>query len=690
MKEKPSSWRKWALVAAACVVFLIAGTLIALKVLFPPEKVQQIALENLESALGRKVRIASASIGLGGAGIRGLEVSDVPDFDTGTFLKAEELGVRVRLLPLLLRREIQIVSLKLEGWSVRIVAAGKEKPAEEAASGAKAAAGPALAIDSLTVARGSIEYEDAKTGVYVAFKDINGEGRGIRLDAPFDLTLSFGYQYGKGKSAVTGQVTFNGSIHPGGGDGMKVWVSADPLSLEYEGIKVEIRGGMANVESPEADFKLKISELKYETLKKLAEVPEGFHVPALAGSLKARYASQLLDIRELSLRGDGTAFDFKGGQTKKGWAIHSARILWKRLEIAASGNIFNPSKKQKAMGLDLKIDSTRMSLTDMAASVPAAVPEGLSGNAEFHVRVKGTSEKPSLSGEAKFDAIAMTISGQSLSKIKGQVKFTPESISGAIKGKLNKGELDIQFDARDYQSDKPTYTLKGKITELDLAKLPASSEKPSAGKKTPAEKNDSKKSQSLNTSGTITIGKIMHPNFRAGATEIRWNLKNLSEDLSKLGGTLDFKVGAGQFQDLGDLSDKPLVKIVLMPVIILQKVAKFVKVPLFPRFDKVDFKEITGAYTFTKGIMKVRESHLDSKIAYAKISGTTDLGKDRLDLRISTKLGVKQIAGPVGFKVKGSLQNPQVKLDVTSILKQPVVEKAIDQGRKLLEGFFKR
>ena len=42
-----------------------------------------------------------------------------------------------------------------------------------------------------------------------------------------------------------------------------------------------------------------------------------------------------------------------------------------------------------------------------------------------------------------------------------------------------------------------------------------------------------------------------------------------------------------------------------MPVIILQKVAKYVKVPLFPRFDNVDFKEITGAYTFTKGMMKV-------------------------------------------------------------------------------------
>ena len=78
------------------------------------------------------------------------------------------------------------------------------------------------------------------------------------------------------------------------------------------------------------------------------------------------------------------------------------------------------------------------------------------------------------------------------------------------------------------------------------------------------------------------------------------------------------------------------------------------------------------------------------------MSGSVNLPTERLDVRIQTKLhaasGMK-VARPVGMKVKGTLSDPSVRLDVESIIKQPEVEKAlekgIEEGTKFLQNLFK-
>jgi uncharacterized protein YhdP len=103
----------------------------------------------------------------------------------------------------------------------------------------------------------------------------------------------------------------------------------------------------------------------------------------------------------------------------------------------------------------------------------------------------------------------------------------------------------------------------------------------------------------------------------------------------------------------------------------------------------VDFKEITGDYALAAGVMTVRGSRLDSAIADVVMTGTADLAKDSLALRVDTRLPVAQASGPISFKVSGSLSDPKVKLDPLSILKQPEVEKVIDKGKELLKGLLK-
>ena len=67
------------------------------------------------------------------------------------------------------------------------------------------------------------------------------------------------------------------------------------------------------------------------------------------------------------------------------------------------------------------------------------------------------------------------------------------------------------------------------------------------------------------------------------------------------------------------------------------------------------------------------------------MTGTADLGKDKLNLHISNRLPGKTVAGPIGFKVRGSLKDPKVRLDPVSILKQPAVQKPIKKGKEVLQ-----
>ena len=84
---------------------------------------------------------------------------------------------------------------------------------------------------------------------------------------------------------------------------------------------------------------------------------------------------------------------------------------------------------------------------------------------------------------------------------------------------------------------------------------------------------------------------------------------------------------------------------------------------------------------------------MDSSAGFVTASGTADLGRNALALRLDTKLaeqGPLRLSGPVGFTVTGTPAEPVVKVDPVSLLKQPEVEKAVDNVRKAVEEGGKR
>ncbi|MFH1726297.1 MAG: AsmA-like C-terminal region-containing protein [Elusimicrobiota bacterium] len=720
------------LAAAALLVAALAATVIALKVFFPPERIEAFVVERLGASLGREIRIASSSIGLSGARLEGVEISEIPDFKAGTIVKARRLRVSLRLWALLRRRELRVTELALDGWELKVVrgadgafnvlAAAPSPGESKETSAAPAGAAPSaeapenepaepggggllgLGISRLRLRDGSVSYEDRRDGTRASLSGIELSADEPSLERSFDLRLDCYYSVSSTTPAWSGRVEAHATIDAADGELDRASVELKSLELRLGGLEARLKGRIRELGAPKADLELSLPELKSEEIGPLAPVPEGFHLPPLKGTVQVHLRKEGISLPAVALSGKG--FLLKGGAEQTGdlWRIRSASLGWGPLELRLDGSVRRAPDGREAPLLDLRIRSSRAPLAEAAKLMPGATAYAPSGHSDFDIRVKGPSSSPELSGSIALERAGFTAREQTFAGLGGSIAFSPEAVQGEVRGKWNGAELRMKVDARDYRGPKPRLFLDGDLSVLDLSLLPdagRSAPERSAGddgkdaghESSPGSGRRPPKARSLTTSGRIVIGEIRHPKFQAAASTLAWSLHGVAADLSKLGGEVKFHIGEGRFEDLKTLSaSRPLLKTILLPVMALQKAAGLVKIPLFPAFDKVQFKEIVGDYVVEKGVMKIRKSRLDSRAAFAQMTGTADLVADRLDLHVSTKLGAQvglNISGPIGFNIRGSLSHPVVKLDPASLLKQPGVEKAIKTGQDLLRSIFK-
>ncbi|HEU4639266.1 MAG TPA: AsmA family protein, partial [Candidatus Binatia bacterium] len=172
--------RKWIIVGA---VLLSLGAILVLALVNLNSLINRnktYLLDQAQQALGRKVSVGEAEVTLwGGVGIRlkNFTMSDDPAFSSGDFVRAKDLQVNLKLLPLL-RREFQIKRLILHDPVIQIVrnrdgrfnfsTIGKEKKdrekkpdAEEKEKQRKTAG---LLVSMVNISGGDVHYVDRKEG----------------------------------------------------------------------------------------------------------------------------------------------------------------------------------------------------------------------------------------------------------------------------------------------------------------------------------------------------------------------------------------------------------------------------------------------------------------------------------------------------------------------------------------------
>lgn len=687
---------KWAAYGVGGVAALVGAAAVGVRVFLPPAKVKALALEKLGTALGREVRLADASLRLSGVRLVGLEVSEVPDFKAGKAFKAKSVTATPRWWPLLTRRELLVSAVDVEAPEVWVSPAPARKAPAGAAAPAEPAAAAAFSVSSLRVHGGALAYKGAD-GTAISLKGLDLNAKDVRPAGPVPFSLSFEFETRSAGARHSGRVEVQGALDAAGGDPAKGGLSFEPLSLTFDGLKARATGKVTGFAAPKVDAELTLPRLERSQAPFLAAAPEGFALPALSGPLKAAVTEKGLQLETLELKGEGAALGLKAAQDGTRWKVPALSASWGALRLSASGSADTGAKGGTAVDFKAKLEP--LALAEAAKLVPGSAAYEAGGTFAAELSAKGPAADPALSGDVTLTGASFTVAKQKLSGLEAKLALAPDSAAGTIKGKVNGADFSATLDGKDLRK-APRLRLDARLAKLDLSTLPAAKgAAPAAdkdgGKAAPAPADPAAKP--FQVQGTLTVGSIMHPNFSAGESKVVVDLKGRGSDPARMDGSVALRVGPGRFEDMSLLAaEKPFVKALLLPVVILQKTASFVKVPFFPRFDTVTFSEIRGDYALKDGLLTIRESKLDGSTADAELSGTANLVTDALDMRAKVKIGGQgaiRLSGTVAFKVTGTMKAPAVAVDPVSILKQPAVEKAVDQtlkqGADLLKGLFK-
>ncbi|HET8562521.1 MAG TPA: AsmA family protein [Candidatus Binatia bacterium] len=188
------------------LIVLIGFAIVNLSALVNRNKDYLIA--RTEEALGRNVEVADIGVTLwGGIGIRLKEftLADDPSFSRESFIRAGDLQVNVKFLPLL-KKELEIDELVLRRPVINIIRNEKgqfnfstiakekekkerEKEREKERKKRPEKIPPALLISLVDVDDGVLRYVDKTAGIDFQATDLDFEIKEIRLDQPIAVNL---------------------------------------------------------------------------------------------------------------------------------------------------------------------------------------------------------------------------------------------------------------------------------------------------------------------------------------------------------------------------------------------------------------------------------------------------------------------------------------------------------------------
>jgi uncharacterized protein involved in outer membrane biogenesis len=338
---------------------------------------------------------------------------------------------------------------------------------------------------------------------------------------------------------------------------------------------------------------------------------------------------------------------------------------------------------------------------DLAAGLQAEqlAPGGLKARLDFDGQVDLSWMS---SGKLSLDIkkLSADISGLVLT-LAGPVHLDGDNITAEdLKGKFGSGTLTIKAAIRDFNK-APDVQLEANLGELDAAKLleikdvaagqqPAASagKSPRSPKAQAVSRPPEEAGPPMKTSGKVAVDRILYRTFKAEKLLMAWDLKGITSDLRGLSGWAKLSVGGGTFEsEEGAGGRSPLMKALLIPLAVLKQIGRLgAALHLLPSFDKLAFSEIKGDYVFERGLMTIRDFHMDGAAAKVTGAGTIDLPAQKLNLQLTIAL---VNMAPIGVDVGGTFAEPKPRLRLDQSLAAPI-QKLAQPALDILKGLFKK
>lgn len=373
-------------------------------------------------------------------------------------------------------------------------------------------------------------------------------------------------------------------------------------------------------------------------------IPPGLELPPTRWEGEFDYVSERLRVRKLRLRAGGN-------------------------DVAVEGAVADPGGR---MAYDLLVKCRSFVLEELTRLTPATRGLELKGAGFVAMSVTGNKAKPIFAGKAQFRGAGATVAGLPLAEFAGTASFDAGRLDVPnLKGKVGEGNLDMDLTVKDW-AKSPEIQLEAALDRFDLGRFLEAQKRYKAEKVAApgaggagtagADGKTDARSPALRTRGSFTVGALTHPNATVKGVKVSWDLSGVTPELRELSGTARLGVEAGRIKAVNDLAaQSPVVKVLMLPLLIVQKIARLMAPGVFPDFSDVEVRRISGDYLFKDGVMTLRESHMDSSAAQVSATGAVDLPKETLDLIVTAQVG--RVA-PIDVAVKGTVAAPKTDVKV--------------------------
>lgn len=642
-------------IAVVCVILLAAG-LIALRIMFPPEKLKAMAVDYAKTNLQREISFDKISFNVIGVTLDNFALSENTTFQNGTFVKADKLVVKLALMPLLKKR-VEISTVSVDGLDVNVIknkdgsfnfdtlipsSDGENTPAETAQEDNSGVAFVLLA-DRIVLNNCNFTYKDLQTGMDASVNKLQVEIRDFDLDSPFDVKIKFTTEYSAAGLNMTVPVSISLRTFLANLNMPEAYVTVNDISASYKTVKLQLKGGVKNFEAPQAELTGTLSGISNATVAEILPDLPHFSLPVINMAVKAsadlEKSTAVISLIKLSVM--DSALSASG---VAGWASAT------------------PTYSVKA---DLSTDLGQ--IVQMTDTVADFQPGGLI-TGSFKATDKNDGQD--VSGQVTLKNVSAMYAPFTVKDLNGTVKIASiNDIScPSLTGLLNGEKFASSFSYKNIK-DVMNIVFNAELDKFTLKEFPSyASDETEEGETASAEQKTAGPELLMNIKSNIKVGPISVPYFRADGFTLNADLTGVSETMKKANGQVSFVLQPGAITDIDSfVKENKYVKILLLPITLVRKVAGKLNVDIFPaeanaQKGEIAFTNGEGVYTFTSGVMKVDKTTFASKLTNINGSGNINFHTQALDMKVSATVLTSQT--PVIIKIGGTMDNPSGKLDV--------------------------
>ncbi len=674
------------LLAIAGVVLLLVLSAAALLLFFDPNDYRDEIAARVESATGRQVTIEGdlsfsvfpwLAVEMGKTSMGNAE-----GFDAEDFASFDSARLSVRLLPLLMRREIAVGTATLEALRLNLAVNQQgvsnwddliTGDAAETAPQAAEATGPAgLDIAGVQISNASIRYRDLQSGADYQLESMSLNTGRIAFDEAFpvdaefsfkaspddisgELTVSVTASMNKDISVITlDDLVANGDVIGIASKPTELGVAAARMIVDVNGSRLEPTALVVNVLGLTVD-----AEVRSLSWADDLTADAGIKV----GQFSLRDLLTLLDI-EAPETADPNALQkvaFTSDANLNGERLALSKLKMKLDDTALTGELSLPMADDAPIRFDLSADRLDVDRY-MAPAVDASGSAASSEADDFEIpldMIRGLNARGNLKlAEATLSGMLFTNVQLGLNVSGGKLRLNPlsaELFDGNYTG-------DVRIDAT---GATPLLSLNEKLSDVSLAPLA----------KTMFERDN------------IT-GKI------DGSFVLTARGKTLSTMRENLNGNMSFELADGAWQGV-DLWHQLRTARALYK----REEAPAARTPV-----QTEFSSVLATGTVTDGVFSNKDLFAEMPFLQVTGNGVVNLVKGEIDYSLQARVmerpeflrGASEAElaefteALIPVKVRGPLASPSVRPDIEAMFRKEVEDSLKEKGDELRQRLLDR